>query len=206
MNQISFLGPAERTPEVESLYEQDVAEDGYIANASRLWAYQPQTYDGLYDLMGAALADHPLTVRERAVLIAACASTVGDAYCSLAWGTKLAAASDEPTAAGVLLGHDHGLTDPERAMAAWARKVAKEPNATTVADIDELRGAGFSDAHIFAITVYIALRMALAAVNDALGAHPDAEFRRSAPHAVLAAVNYGRPVAETRSGLCETSS
>ena len=45
----------------------------------------------------------------------------------------------------------------------------------------ELRDAGFSDADIFAMTVYVALRIALSTVNDALGACPDAEYRTLAP-------------------------
>lgn len=197
MNEASFLAPVDVTPPVQALYDEDIAEDGYVANASRLWAYQPATYAGLYELMGRAVADHSLTLRDRAILIVACASTLGDAYCSVAWGSKFAAMSDTSTAAGVLVGDDSGLTDAERVMAGWARKVAKDPGATSIADVDELRNAGFPDDRIFAITVYVALRIALATVNDALGARPDSQFRDSAPSDVLAAVTYGRPLAET---------
>jgi hypothetical protein len=38
-------------------------------------------------------------------------------------------------------------------MAAWARKVVKDPNATTPADIQQLRDSGLDDDQIFAITV-----------------------------------------------------
>ena len=60
--------------------------------------------------------------------------------------------------------------------------------------VQELRDAGFSDADIFAITVYVALRIALSTVNDALGARPDAEFQTLAPAPVREAVTYGRPM------------
>lgn len=43
------------------------------------------------------------------------------------------------------------------------------------------------------MTVFVALRVALSTVNDALGAHPDAEYRTTTPSAVLAAVTYGAP-------------
>jgi alkylhydroperoxidase family enzyme len=72
--------------------------------------------------------------------------------------------------------------------------VAADPNATTSADVDGLRDAGFSDEEIFAVTVFVALRIALSTVNDALGARPDAAFRELAPEQVRAAVSYGRPV------------
>jgi hypothetical protein len=59
-----------------------------------------------------------------------------------------------------------------------------------------MREAGYSDAQIFGMTVYVALRLAFSTINDALGARPDSAFRSSAPEAVLDAVNYGRPIDE----------
>jgi uncharacterized protein YciW len=85
-------------------------------------------------------------------------------------------------------------------MAAWARRVVRDPSSVRAGDLDQLREAGFSDADIFAMTVYIALRVAFSTVNDALGAHPDAEFRVKAPAEVLRAVTYGRLIAEARQG------
>ena len=67
-------------------------------------------------------------------------------------------------------------TPAERALADWARKVAGDANATTVEDVQALRDAGFSDQQVFAITVYVAARMAFSTVNDALGATPDVEL------------------------------
>src|SRR5258708_30317801 len=60
---------------------------------------------------------------------------------------SLGKASDAALAAGVLNGSDAGLTGQEKAMAAWARKVAKDPNATTPADIQALRDSGRSEEH-----------------------------------------------------------
>jgi alkylhydroperoxidase family enzyme len=97
-------------------------------------------------------------------------------------------------AVGVLRGLDHGLSDSEQALATWARKVARNPNTTTAADVQALRDAGFSDAQIFSITVFIALRLAFATVNDALGVSPDAGLRSALPPAVLDAVSVGRPI------------
>ena len=71
---------------------------------------------------------------------------------------------------------------------------ARSPNSATAQEVQKLRDVGFSDADIFAMTVFVALRLALSTVNDALGAHPDAEYRTVAPPAVLASVTYGRPV------------
>ncbi len=125
------------------MFDDDVAEIGYVMNVSRLWAYQPDTVSGLFSLLRQANSVDSLTLRQRCILVSACASAFGDSYCSLVWATKLAEASDAQTAAGVLRGADHGLTTSERAMADWARKVARNPNATTAEDVQTLRDAGF---------------------------------------------------------------
>ena len=83
----------------------------------------------------------------------------------------------------------------EKALATWARKVAKDPNATTPADIQALRDAGLDDGQIFAITAFVALRLAYSTINDSLGAQPDAQLAQSLPPEVRDAVTYGRPVA-----------
>ena len=102
----------------------------------------------------------------------------------------------------VAAGDDDRLSPDEQAMARWARKVARGPNHTTDADVQELRDAGFSEAHIFAMTAYVALRIAFSTVNDALGARPDAALRSTAPEAVLEAVAYGRPSTTRRRWHC----
>src|SRR6201996_1470808 len=96
---------------------------------------------------------------------------------------------------GFLDGSDVGLTGQEKAIAAWARKVARDPNATTPADVQVLRDAGLDDGQIFAITAFVALRLAFSTINDSLGAQPDAPLAQSLPPEVRAAVTFGRPVA-----------
>jgi alkylhydroperoxidase family enzyme len=89
------------------------------------------------------------------------------------------------------------LTDQEKALASWARKVVRDPNATTREDVQGLRDAGLTERQIFAVTAFVALRLAFSTVNDALGAAPDPQLVESLPPAVTRSVNYGRP---TRSG------
>jgi uncharacterized peroxidase-related enzyme len=191
-----FLHRAEVTATARAIFDMDIAEDGFVMNVSRLWAYQPDTIIGLFGLLGQIAAGASLTDRQRGILIAACASTLGDSCCSLVWGTRLAGQAGDEFAAGVLTGADAGLSEAERAMAAWARQVARDPNATTAGDVQALRDAGFSEAYIFAITTYVALRIAFSTVNDALGVRPDAQYATLAPAAVRDAVTFGRPLAE----------
>jgi uncharacterized peroxidase-related enzyme len=191
----SFLEEPAVSHQVQELFDEELAEDGFVSNASRLWAHQPDTLRRLFGLMSDAFGASGLSFRQRGILVTAAASTLGDSYCSLAWGGKLAEASDAALAAGVLAGDDAGLTDQEKAIAAWARKVARDPNATAPADVQALRDCGLDDGQIFAITAFVALRLAFSTVNDSLGAQPDAELARSLPEEVRGVVTYGRPPA-----------
>jgi SAM-dependent methyltransferase/alkylhydroperoxidase family enzyme len=189
-----FLDVPETSAAVQRLYDEDLDELGYVMNASRLWAHQPAAQHGLFDLLGQAVRAGSLTFRRRGILVAACASALGDSYCSLAWGKKLAGEASADLAAGVLRGDDHQLDPSERALARWARQITRDPNGTGVHDVEALRDAGYDDDQIFAITLFIALRIAFSTINDALGARPDRALGDSVPAPVRGAVTYGRPV------------
>jgi alkylhydroperoxidase family enzyme len=141
--------------------------------------------------------DTTLEDRDFAVLVAATAAELGDSYCSLAWGGKLAALSDEHTAAAVLRGRESDLTDRDVALARWARRVVRDPNSTTDEDVRSLREAGLGDKEIVEATAFVAFRLAFSTVNDALGAQPDSKLAEHAPEAVRRAVSYGRPPASS---------
>ncbi|WP_081646149.1 carboxymuconolactone decarboxylase family protein [Agrococcus pavilionensis] len=138
-----------------------------------------------------------LDVSERTIaVVSALAGALRDSYCSFAWGGRLARATDPDTAAAVLRGEEAAggtaLDVSERTIAAWARRLARDPNSTTAADVAALRDVGLDDRTIVALTAYIAARIAFSTVNDALGALPDAELHASAPDAVRDAISWGR--------------
>ncbi|HEY0933478.1 MAG TPA: hypothetical protein VGD91_06995 [Trebonia sp.] len=196
----SFLSEPPESAETRALYDEDLTDTGYVWNVSRLWAHQPDTLASLFGLMSQAFKRSGLSFRQRGILVTAAASTLGDSYCSLAWGGKLGGATDAALAAGVLTGGDAGLTDQEKVLADWARKVARDPNATTPADVEALRACGLGDSAIFAVTAFVAFRLAFSTINDALGAQPDAELAASLPAEVREAVTYGRPAARSPAG------
>jgi hypothetical protein len=89
MSNIGFLELPSITSEAQALFDEDIAEDGYVMNVSKLWSHNAALVTNLFDLMGQSIADQNLSFRQRAILVAACASTLGDSYCSLAWGSKV---------------------------------------------------------------------------------------------------------------------
>ncbi len=185
---------SEPSAHAQRLYDDDVEQLGYVMNVSRLWAHQPALHDALGDLMGQTVRAGSLTYRQRGILVSACASALGDSYCSLVWGTRLAGEAGPDIAGGVLRGDDAGLDPAEQALARWARHVARDPNATSAADVDALRDAGFDDDQIVAITLFVALRLAFSSVNDALGTQPDHQLAESVPTPVWDAVTFGRSI------------
>jgi alkylhydroperoxidase family enzyme len=190
----SFLAPAPVDDQVQRMYAGDLELQGYVANLTRVWAYSPEALAALSYVLRRAADTAGLDGRQRALLVTACASTIEDSYCSLAFGSKLAA-TDSPTfVARLLAGDEDELSHRDRALVEWARRVAGDPNATTPLDLDELRTVGYDDAQIFALTLFVALRIAFSSVNDALGAEPDAELAANAHPDVRTAITYGRPV------------
>jgi uncharacterized peroxidase-related enzyme len=187
------LPPANET--VAALYERASAEDGYVANLTKLWAWRPDVLESFTELRKLLVTHSTLSDRERAVLVCATASSVGDAYCALAWGTRLAQQADPATAAEILQITDvHGITARERALLRWARQLVRDPNGTTADDVESMRKAGLVESEIFEATVFIAFRLAFSTVNDALGAQPDSQLADAAPAEVRRAVTYGRPI------------
>lgn len=191
----SFLGEPPVSAGAQELYDEDLTDSGYVWNVTRLWAHQPDTMKQLFGLMSQAFKRSGLSFRQRGILVISAATALGDSYCTLAWSEKLGKAEDNALVAAVLDGSGTGLTDQEKALAAWARKVARDPNVTQAADVQALREAGFDDGQIFAITAFVALRLAFSTVNDALGAQPDGPLAQALPAEVREAVTFGRPVA-----------
>jgi len=188
-----FLREAPTTPESEALCSEDVDDLGFVMNVTRLWSWQPTTVQKFFDLMSRATKDR-LTFRERGLIVLATASSIDDSYCSTAWAQKLTPTIGADVAAAVLQRDDSALTPIEQAMTSWIRRVMRSATTTTSDDIDDLRQAGIDDDKIFALTFYAAMRMAFSTLNNALGAHPDAQFQTSSAPQVLAAIDYGRPM------------
>lgn len=202
---VGFLTAPTPSSGADRLYQDDLDELGYVMNVSRLWAYQPETVEGLFGLMGQAAREGSLTLRQRGILVAACASTLGDSYCALAWGGKLAKEAGPDFAGDVLRGADDELAPSEAALAGWARQMVRDPNTTGPSDVQVLRDAGYDDVQIFAITAFVAFRLAFSTINDSLGARPDRELAESAPQQVRDAVAFGRPIDEGDPGMTSSS-
>ncbi len=188
-----FLSDPPLTEQVRAKFDRAAEDDGYVANYLRLWAWRADIGEQFAELRGRLMDTTTLDERERALIVTAAVSALGDSYCSLAWGTRLADLIGNDGAAEIVRQREaRDLTARERALAQWVRKVAADPNATTAADVDALRAAGLRDREIFEATVLTAFRLAFSIVNDALGASPDPKVHEEAPPELKVAVDFGR--------------
>ncbi|HET9343948.1 MAG TPA: hypothetical protein VFO25_13650 [Candidatus Eremiobacteraceae bacterium] len=190
-----FLKDAPAADDARSWLDESAAADGYLANHTRLWAWRPDMDRDFLGLRERLLATTSLNGRERALIVSAAVSELGDSYCSIAWGTKLASLTSDRDAALVIADRDpESLTTREKALTKWVRVTVRDPNSTTKADVEELRSAGLNDREIFEATLLAAYRLAFSTVNDALGCTPDRELYDAAPPELRSAVTFGRGV------------
>jgi alkylhydroperoxidase family enzyme len=177
---------------VDQMYASDLEGQGYVANLTRVWAQSPETLGVLSYALKLATDLSGLVPVERNLVVTAAASALGDAYCSLAFGSKLAASVGADITAAIVRGDDRRLTQRGRLLASWARQVADDPNGTTAEQVEALREGGFDDRQVFGLTFFVALRVAFSTVNDALGATPDPELLDRTPDQLEEAVTFGR--------------
>lgn len=189
---MTFLEEPAPSAGQERLYAADIADHGYVWDLTRVWAHQPEAKEQLMGLFASTADAAGLTPRERAVIVIAQAAAIGDSYCAVAWGKRLTDWADPQTAIAALTADEGPFSERERALADWARTVARSPGNSTPQDIQRLRDAGFKEPQIVALTIFAGVRTAFSSINSALGAHPDTALAEGLDPAVRAAITWGR--------------
>lgn len=192
---MSFLSEPAQSPGQQKMYDENLAQHGYVWSNSRVWGHHPELEAGFKDLLGATAQAAGLTNRERAMLVLGQAKAIGDSYCSVAWSRWLTEWEDSDTALAAIQGDGAPFSERERALSRWAQLVARQPNDVEQADVQALRDVGFDDAQVLALTLFTTLRLALSTTNDALGARPDVALAESIDPRIRAAITWGRPPA-----------
>jgi hypothetical protein len=118
---------------VDSMYASDLDGQGYVANLTRVWAHSPETLRVLSHALELATDLSGLDPVERNLVVTAAASALGDAYCSFAFGSKLAGSVGADITAAIVLGDDAGSPSEAgcllRGPAGWPRiPTARPPN------------------------------------------------------------------------------
>jgi uncharacterized peroxidase-related enzyme len=178
------------TPSNHDFFESNRAPAGHVPNFVTTFAARPAVFDAWKQLNGAIKESMDLRRYELATLAAATA--LKSSYCSLAHGQVLADKfyTSEEVAALV----DEPPADPvDRAVMAFARKVALAADTITQADVDELKAVGLSDTDVLDVVLAAAVRCFFSKTLEATGTPPDAAFN-TLPDVLREALTVGRPL------------
>ena len=192
MAYIETIAPAGAAGEVRAMYERQQASWGYVPNYAKVFSHRPE----VLARWGRLLAEirRPMDARRFELITFAAAFELRNSACALAHGKALTQFFSEDEVRIMAEGGEvPGLTEAERAMMAFARKVARDATTVTPADADGLRAHGFSDAEIFDIVATAAGRAFFTKLLDGLGVLGDAPFG-TMDAAFVAALTVGRPL------------
>ena len=161
---------------VKEMYEENIAQFGYLPNYVRAFGLRPHVMAAWGQLLGAI--HHDMDPRRYELVTLAAARALKSSYCMLAHVTVVLNEfySTEQLTQIARDYHAADLTRAEVAMMAFAEQVVLDATAVTQTDIDVLRRHNFTDAEIFDITAAAAARCFLSKTVDALGAEPDKAF------------------------------
>jgi uncharacterized peroxidase-related enzyme len=188
---MSFLQPAEQSPDADRMFDTDTKAMGYLPNYTRLFAHSPAAYEAWRQLNGAVKAGMELRRYELATLAAARARK--SSYCGLAHGKVLRDKFFDPqTLAAIASDHGSaGLSAQEVAVVNFAGKAAADASSVTEADIADLRSHGLADVEIFHVILAVGARCFFSTVLSAAGAQPDQQYDESLDADLRQALSFG---------------
>jgi uncharacterized peroxidase-related enzyme len=191
---IRTVSDDDATGRTGELYEQERTAAGFVPNYLKAFALRPGVYDAWRQLAGAITSSMD-PWRYELVTVAA-ATALRSSYCSLAHGGIMAEKFLTPDeVVQVVVDRDRsplGATD--RAIAAFAQKVALGAVDVTKDDVETLRQHGLADEEILDVALAAAARCFFSKVLDATGTLPDSAFAElQAP--LRDVLTVGRPIA-----------
>ena len=148
------------------------AKTGFIPNVFLALAHRPdecRAFFAYYDAL--MLRDSGLSKAEREMIVVATSAANGCPYCVVSHGALLRIYAKNPILADQLTAnYRHAdVTARQRAMLDFAVKMARQPEQIEEADVQILRGEGFSDEDIWdigAITALFAMSNRLAHLTN----------------------------------------
>ncbi|MFE4470514.1 peroxidase-related enzyme [Leifsonia sp. NPDC056824] len=168
MTIIQTPDPDEATGDVAEIYAKDQRDLGYVAEYTRVMAFNPEAYRAWEQLVRAIIAQ--LGVRRFELVTLAAAQGTHSQHCRLAHGRKSLAVMDADDVEAVARDfHEAGLSEAEVAMMEYAERISTDAASMTEADSLRLRELGFTDREIVDITLAAAARNYFSRAIQALG-------------------------------------
>ena len=177
---------------VAQLYAEDIADQGYVANYTRVFALRPEVLAGWAQLNRAI--KHGMDLRRYELVTLAAARALRSTYCAMAHGRVLRDRFYDPeTVRRITTDHTRaGLTLAEVAVMEFADQVARDATSICPDDIQRLRASGLSDTDILDVALAAAARCFFSTVLDAMGAQADSALSDDLEPPLRAALTVGR--------------
>ena len=178
---IKTVPEAEATGDVQAMYEGARSSLGHLPNYVLAFSQNPAVWNTCGELFRAIRAQ--MDVRRYELVTVATALAIEGSYCALSHGQVLVdeVLGAEQTAAFARDYRESALTPAEKSMVAFAQKIARRARDVTQADIDELRGHGFTDREITDIAAAVSVRCFMVKFLDAVGSEADPFYADMAP-------------------------
>ncbi len=194
MTFLKTISDDEATGEVAAIYQCQRETAGCVPDSTRVLTTRPDVLVAYTRFLETIRGGFTLPMRDWRLISLVAARHIPSTYCSLAYGKSLLGDLDSPEAVlAVQRDFRHaGLSARDVAMLDYAEKVTLDAASVGQADIDRLRGHGFSDEQISDIALCAAFRNFISRFFDAVGAAPDDEYRSLDP-AFRDALCVGRP-------------
>lgn len=172
-------GEEEVPEEVSSLWQRADQKIGFVPNVLRTWALRPQHLLRWRKYMDELLkGDSGLSEAQREMIGVVVSSTNRCYYCMTSHSGVLRALTGDAILVDQLLtNYRHAHLDArERAMLDFAVKLTEEQFRCSEADLDALRGAGWSDEDAMDITEVTAMFNLTNRMANGLGWIPNEEY------------------------------
>ncbi|HEY7271910.1 MAG TPA: carboxymuconolactone decarboxylase family protein [Actinoplanes sp.] len=181
------------TPDAQRLRDEDAAAWGYVPNFTGTFSLRPAVYRAWRQLNG-SIRDG-MDARRYELVTTAAAAALHSSYCTLAHG-RILARDHMPAAEVAALVAEPDTADlpsVDRAIVAFAARVAGGADRIDETDIEKLRAHGLADDEIFDVVLAAAARCFFSTCLEATGTPPDAAFA-ALPAQLREALTVGRPI------------
>lgn len=174
---IKTIEPDEATGEIASLYDAEKKSMGRVMQATQCWSARPDVIVPIENLLHQIRDGFSLGLLNFRLITFVAAQHVPSSYCShvllprpfcmLGREQALAVRRDYRSA---------GLDDQQVEMLAYAEQITLNASQITEANIQRLRGVGFTDVNIADIALAASFRGFMSRYFDAVGATVEPEF------------------------------
>lgn len=165
--------------DMRELVEATAKKTGFVPNVFLAYAWKPDHFRAFFQFYDALMrGESGLSRAEREMIVVAVSAVNACTYCTVAHGAALRILSKKPHLADqITANYRHAdITPRERAMLDFAIKVTSHSGAIEPADLEAMRGHGFTDSDIWDIGSVAAFFNLSNRMANLAGMRPNTEF------------------------------